>query len=204
MQGTWRLVLRNDLEQGEKPAMELFRLSDDPGQQHNVIERHSDVAAKLRQHYNAWWNDISRDFVRPAEIVVGDPQQNSSKLTCFEWHSSQQWQQSAVRRGFAGNGYWTIRVAQAGKYEMALRRWPEEVDAAITYPVQPGRAIAADRARLRVGTFDEQQPVTATTRAITFEVSLPAGSNQLQTWLTETDGTSRGAYYVTVRQLTSP
>ncbi len=131
---------------------------------------------------------------------MGDARQNPTELTCFEWHSSQQWWQPAVERGFDGNGYWAIRVAQAGKYEITLRRWPAEVDAPITGKVKTGRAIMADNARLQVGAFDMRQPITAETRAVTFEASLPAGSTRLQTWLTAADGTSRGAYYVTVRR----
>jgi arylsulfatase B len=200
MQGDWRLILRNDLPEHGMPAVELYRLSDDPEQKHNVLAQNVKVAADLRGRYEAWWQDISRDFDRPAEIVVGDARQNPAALTCFEWHSSQQWGQSAVERGFEGNGFWTIRVAQAGKYQIALRRWPAEVDAPITAAVKKGKAIQADKARLRVGAFDEQQPIAASTRVVTFEVSLPAGSTRLQSWFTAPDGSQRGAYYVAVRR----
>lgn len=201
MQEPWRLVLRNDLSEKEKPAAELYRLTDDPGQSQNVVAAHPDVAAKLRRHYEAWWETLSVDFNRPAEIVVGDSRQNPTELTCFEWHRSQQWGQQAVARGFEGNGYWTIRIAQAGKYEVSLRRWPQEVDAPITEAAKGGRAIAAEKARLSIGTFDEQQPIPNAARSAKFEVTLPAGSTRLQTWLTAADGTSRGAYYVTVQRL---
>jgi len=204
MEGPWRLVLRNDLSAGAKPAMELYRLADDPGQNRDIAAAHPDIVSNLRRRYDAWWDDISRDFDRPAEIVVGDARQNPTELTCFEWHSSQQWGQGAVQRAFDGNGYWTLRVAQACKYEISLRRWPTEVDAPMTGPLPGCRAITANTARLRIGTFDEQKPVTAATRAMTFEVSLPAGSTRLQTWLTGKDGESRGAYYVSVRRVASP
>jgi arylsulfatase A-like enzyme len=201
MQGDWRLILRNDLPGREKPAVKLYRLSDDPAQERDIRDKHADRAAPLRGRYDAWWKDISRDFDRPAEIVVGDARQNPTDLTCFEWHDSQQWGQSAVERGFDGNGFWALRVARTGKYEIALRRWPAEVDAPITGSIKKGTAIRADSARLRIGTFDGQRPVTTTTRVVTFEVSLPAGSTRLQTWFTAADGASRGAYYVTVRHV---
>jgi hypothetical protein len=204
MQGDWRLILRNDLVKQDGPTVELYRLTDDPGQRDNIVAAHPKVAAQLRQRYEAWWEELSLDFVRPAEIVLGDARQNPSELTCFEWHSSQQWGQQAVERGFDGNGYWTVRVARAGKYQISLRRWPREVDAPITARVGAGRAIAADSACLRIGEYDRQQPITADTRVVTFEMSLPAGSTRLQTWLTADDGSSRGAYYVSVRCLESP
>jgi len=204
LQGDWRLILRNDRAEGDKPAVELYRLSDDPGQRSDVAGKHPDLAARLRRSYDEWWNGIAGNFDRPAEIVVGDPKQNPTELTCFEWHSSQQWGQSAVERGFDGNGYWAMRVAKAGKFEIALRRWPPEVDEPITGRLKTGRAILADKARLRVGAFDKQEPITKATRAVTFEVALPAGSTQLHTWFTADDGTSRGAYYVSVRRIESP
>jgi hypothetical protein len=184
---------------GKGPAAELYRLTEDPGQRDNVADKHPDRTAQLRQRYEAWWAELARDFDRPAEIVLGDARQNPTELTCFEWHSSQQWGQQAVARGFDGNGHWAVRVAQAGKYEISLRRWPREVDAPITARVGTGRAITADRARLQIAGFDGQQPITPGMRAATFEVSLPAGSTQLRTWFTASDGTSRGAYYASVR-----
>lgn len=204
MQGPWRLVLRNDLASGSKPGVELFQLTLDPGQQHNVAAAHAELVTRLRREYETWWDDFACSFERPAEIVVGDERQNPAELTCFDWHHSQQWWQESVQRGFAANGYWTIRVARPGKYEVALRRWPREVDAPITGEIPGGRAIAAERARLRIGTFDQQQPIPDQASQVTFAVELPAGPACLQAWFYSSDGTSRGAYYATVRPLSSP
>ena len=201
MQGPWRLVLRNDLAGGEEPASELYHLAEDPGQNTPIGGKHPEVAARLRRAYDAWWDDLAGGFDRPAEIVVGDDRQDPTELTCFEWHSSRQWLQSAISRGFDGNGYWAIRVARPGRYEITLRRWPVEVDAPITASVGGGRAIAADEARLRVGAFDERRPVTREARTVVFTASLPASSTRLETWFTAADGQSRGAYYVTVRRV---
>jgi hypothetical protein len=201
MQGPWRLVLRNDLAGGEEPASELYHLAEDPGQNTPIGGKHPEVAARLRRAYDAWWDDLAGGFDRPAEIVVGDDRQDPTELTCFEWHSSRQWLQSAISRGFDGNGYWAIRVARPGRYEITLRRWPVEVDAPITASVGGGRAVAADDARLHVGAFDERRPVTREARAVVFTASLPAGSTRLETWFTAADGQSRGAYYVTVRRV---
>ena len=201
MQGAWRLILRNDLGEGAKPAVELYRLTDDPGQTRNIAAEHRAIATRLRHAYDKLWDEFAANFDQPAEIVIGHDGQNPVELTCFEWHSSQQWHQTAVMRGLPTNGYWAIRVDRAGKYELALRRWPPEADAPITAAIAGGRAIPADQARLRVGPFDEQRPVGPTTRAVVFNLSLPAGPTRLETWFTAGDRDSRGAYYVTVRRL---
>jgi len=199
MQDSWRLILRNDLAGEATPATELYRLADDPGQRANVAVQHPDIVNKLRLAYDKLWDEFASGFDRPAEIVVGSDRQNPVDLTCFEWHSSQQWGQNAVLRGFDGSGFWPLRVANAGSYEITLRRWPAEVDAAITEAIPGGRAIAADTARLRIGSIDEKQPVASAARAVTFTVNLPAGSTRLETWFSFGEDESRGAYYVTVK-----
>lgn len=199
MQGSWRLILRNDL--AEQPTSELYRLTGDPTEQSNVVREQAAVAARLQAAYDTWWDTLAADFDQPAEIVIGDDRQNPTELTCFEWHSSQQWQQSAVKSGFAGNGFWALHVARAGKYQISLRRWPAELDLPITAAVTGGQAIHADTARLRVAGFDESRPITPETRAVVFQAPLPSGSTRLETWLTSSDGQSRGAYYVTVKRL---
>ena len=103
-----------------------------------------------------------------------------------------------MHRGFEGNGYWAVRVAQTGNYEITLRRWPIEVDAPITAAVDGRGAIAAETARLRVGEYDEQKQIAVGEREVVFHARLPAGSTRLETWLRAGDS-SRGAYYVRVR-----
>jgi hypothetical protein len=76
------------------------------------------------------------------------------------------------------------------------------VDAPITAAVDSTGAIEADWARLRIGKFDERQPIGPKTRSVTFHVDLPAGSTRLETWLKAKDGKSCGAYYVELLYVT--
>jgi len=199
MQGPWRLILRNDLEGMAKPAVELYRLTDDPSQTRNIAAMHEGITKRLSRAYDKLWGEFAAKFEEPAEIVIGNELQNPVELTCFEWHSSQQWGQTAILRGLPTNGYWTIRVDRAGKYEFTLRRWPPELDEPITGATGGGRAIPADQARIRIGQFEEQRSVGSTTRAVVFSTDLPVGSTRLETWLTSGEQDSRGAYYVTVK-----
>jgi hypothetical protein len=201
MQGAWRLILRNDRSDGPKPAVELYKITDDPGQTRNIAAQHQEIAHRLRRAYDKLWDEFAAKFEQPAEIVIGNRGENPVELTCYDWHSSQQWGQAAILRGTPTNGYWAIRVERAGKYEVTLRRWPPEANQPITAAIDGGRAIPAAMARLRVGALDEQRPVGPTNRAVVFNVSLPAGSARLETWFTAGDQEPRGAYYVTVRHL---
>ena len=57
----WRLV------GGE----ELYDIDADPGQSVDVSDKHPDVVARLRNAYQAWWNDVTRRFDEFLEIPVG-------------------------------------------------------------------------------------------------------------------------------------
>ncbi len=65
-------------------------------------------------------------------------------------------------------------------------------------------AIPATYARLKVGTFDEDQMIGQDTREVVFRVPLKAGSTRLQAWFVDGSGNvgaqTRGVYYVSVRR----
>jgi hypothetical protein len=103
-------------------------------------------------------------------------------------------------------------VDRAAEYQIELRRWPVEADTPITAGLPPytavdgtyvaGKALPIARARLKVANFDQTVPVTATDKAISFTVNLPAGPTNLQTWFLNTNGgLLTGAYYVYVNRL---
>ncbi|MBS0208754.1 MAG: arylsulfatase [Planctomycetes bacterium] len=200
MQGSWRLIVRNDQSEPPSYTIELYDVQKDPAQNRNMPGVHNDFVTLLFA-YDDWWIEMARDFARPAEIVIGSERQNPTELTCFEWYNSPQWWQPAVKRGFEGNGHWSLLVERAGTYKITLRRWPAEVDAPIAGAVDGGKAIPIDSARLKIGTFDEQQPVAKDAKGVTFQVKLPAGSTKMETWFHSPNGTTRGAYYATVRRI---
>jgi len=209
MTDRWRLV-------GE----ELYDVQADPGQRKNVADQNPDVVSELKKAYEAWWVGISGRFNEYSRTVVGSPKQSQTMLTCQGWHGDRApYSQQHVRSAMQANGFWDLTVAKAGTYRITLRRWPVELDLAIDAVVPPlplnparhdenykllklpSRAITPTRARLKVGRFDETRPVKAGQKAVTFDVALAAGSVDLQTWLIEKDGTSRGAYYVYIQRL---
>ncbi len=199
MEGSWRLVIRND--DREAPTFELFDLSADPSQKTDIANQHADIVKRLRSAYEQWWDELDDDFDKYARIVVGDPRQNPVQLTCFDWHSSRRWWQGQILRGFQDNGFWALDVATAGDYEIALRRWPPEIDQPINSAIAGGKAITARTARIRIGDTEKTQPVEPEASAVRFRVSLREGSTRLETWFVEDKGQSRGAYYTTVKRI---
>lgn len=106
-----------------------------------------------------------------------------------------------VRGASKANGFWAVELERDGTYEFELRRWPVELDAPINGATPSGKAISATSARLKVADVDLSMPVPRDAHAVTFQATLDAGKTRLQTWFTDDDGTSRGAYYVYAKRL---
>jgi arylsulfatase A-like enzyme len=207
MTDRWRLV-----------GKELFDIEADPGQKRDIAANHPEVVKRLSRAYESWWSDISTRFDEYCPAIIGSPKQPRTVLTCQDWHGETvPYSQQHVRAGIEANGFWDIDIAESGPYEITLRRWPEEADIPIRKLVPqeelapkridtgsklrqlPSGAINATHARLKVGDVDLTQPVKVDDTLITFVFTLSAGPTKLQTWLTDEDGKSWGAYYVYIQ-----
>jgi len=204
----WRLV----------DGQELYDIDADPGQRRDIAGDYPDVVAKLRGEYERWWADVSENHNEVPEIVLGSDRQNPTTLTCYHWNNDtgQQrdmpWAHAHVVAGPLQNGYWWVKVDRAGQYRFTLRRWPTESRLAINatsdavpaeeswHPLEPG-SLVATKARLKIQDIDVTLPVSEGAQAVTFTVSLLAGSTLLQTWFMDDQRASRGAYYVQVERV---
>ena len=116
-----------------------------------------------------------------------------------DWHTSDggtPWHQRHVRSGQLGNGPWAIEVARAGRYEVTLRRWPAQLD----------RAMSCVHASLQLGDVKVDKVVDPAETHATFVVSLPAGPAMLHTSLRRGAsgrgaGKEHGAYFASIRAL---
>jgi arylsulfatase len=197
----WRLV-------GDK---ELFDLRNDFGQKVDVAGEHPDIVAKMRAHYDAWWSRVEPRVNEFERITIGSEAQNPTLLSPCDWQDVFLDQSRQVRAGEAKNGEWGLLVERDGDYEISLRRWPVEADAAIADGLPPykavdgqypaGKALPIAKARLKIGGVDESRSVAKEDKAVTFTAPLKAGPAQLRTWFLDSDGKELcGAYYVYVRR----
>ena len=107
---------------------ELYNLETDPLQKKNVIDGHPEVAAKMRAHLNDWWTSVRDTANEPQRVIIGHDAENPMMITACEWLDVFIDQQGQIRRGDQKNGYWELDVAQSGRYEFELRRWPREAN----------------------------------------------------------------------------
>jgi len=188
----WRLI----------NGRELYDIKTDPGQSNNIADGHSQVVEKLRESYERWWADISKRFDEYCEIIIGSDKENPVRLACHDWHGPQApSDQNAIRQGLEANGFWAVEVARNGNYEVALRRWPLEANMPINSAVPPEHPIGATQARLKIADVDVTAPIPEDACEVTFQIPLKAGKTRLQTWFTDSQSTSRGAYFVYVKRL---
>jgi arylsulfatase A-like enzyme len=201
MWNKWRLV----------HTKELYDVATDPGQTTDVATKHPDVARKMRDHYEKWWQEAGTAVDNFEPVSVGADQENPVTLSSADWARVYCDNMNNLRLGVNRNGPWHLLVEQDGTYEIELRRWPKEADAAIAAGVPPfkgvdgglpaGKALPIAKARLRLGGVDESRPVKPTDKGISFSGTLKAGRTQLQTWFYDADGNELcGAYFAYVRR----
>ncbi len=172
----------------------LFDIQNDPSQQWDIASDHPQVVDKLNSAYEDWWTSLSPVFNKAVHISLGADEENPTHLTCHDWHTGDgpvPWNQNAVSKNPPHNGHWTVRIDQPGTYEFRLRLRPAEV----------GEPIPAGQARLQIGEVEATTKTDGTTDEVHLTVELEPGRATLQTWLTETNGTERGAYFVNVERL---
>ncbi len=189
---------------------ELYDLESDPLQRLNVIHEHPKIAAKMSAHLDAWWSEVESIANEPQAIIIGSDAENPLMLSACEWLDVFVDQQAQVREGVGKNSYWMLEVAEAGEYELELRRWPKEANASITEALPamksaepkwsgPGVALPVTGARIQVGRETQSKTVEERDSGIRFTFQLEKGPVRLYTWFDRAfrDPIS-GAYFVYV------
>ncbi len=191
---------------------ELYDMDHDPGQTTDVADQHPEIMEKLRSAYESWWADISVDFDDYCEIIINTEKEKPVCIRAHDWHSSvlPPWNQDHIRTGLKRNGFWVVDVAEAGTYEFALRRWPIETGLPLNASLPEGevvpggdampagKSIQFTKASIRIGQQELSSGVDPVQQDVSFTFDLVPGKVKLQTWLEDTEGITRGAYYVYV------
>ncbi|WP_066219903.1 arylsulfatase [Formosa haliotis] len=208
MQGKWRLI----------DGTELYDLTSDPEQRTNIAEQHPEKMAEFKAAYDAWWADLLPGYNDLPRIYIGHKAENPTTLFCHDWHTEKAaspWHQRHIRSGYMDNGYWLVKVAETGTYNLKLRRWPKETKLALgaEADIRPelsgtsvsaskkGKALRIKNARIKIQDAEDEKAVDDTQEYVEFTVDLKAGETQLQTWFTLDNNEELGAYYVTVEKL---
>lgn len=191
----WRLV----------KGSELYDIKADPAQQNDVAAQHPDIMSKMRAHYEKWWARVEpriNDFVT---ISIGSDKENPVALTSSDWQGIYADNSNHIRQAAGGSqgGAWNVMVEREGDYEIALRRWAQETDLALSAADGANsKAFPIAAARLNVAGQDLTAKATPTDKEVVFRVRLPKGKTQLRGWFQDAERKDVcGAFYVYVRRL---
>ena len=114
--GPYKLVGQGG-ELPENEAFELFDLTSDRSEMRDLKTQKPEIAAELRQAFDAWYADImqSPHLVDPPRIVLGTAAENPAVLNRNDAKGPPGiWAQEKLY------GYWDVTVANAGKYDFAF------------------------------------------------------------------------------------
>jgi len=141
MTSRWRLI----------NGKELYDIKSDPGQKQDVSSAFPAEVRRLREFYQGWWEELEPTFKQDTAIYLGHPKGNPARLTSHDWITtgSTPWNQSHIRKGDdapKNTGFWNVKVVKAGKYEIRLRRWPEESNTPINAAMEPGAPVPGAKA----------------------------------------------------------
>ncbi len=209
MDDNWRLVDGN----------KLYNITSDLGQENDVIDRHPEVAARLAEGYEKWWQSFLKDKVdeRCAYIKVGSPKENPSKISSHDLMIGRYkgvWHQNGAIEGAQAEGSWKIEFVEDGEYLITLRRFPSESKRAInaTFPAQEERteldktAPASTKndfvqAQLYVAGITKSTDIKEGQEAVSFRVKVPAGKYDMEAQLIDSEKRVHPAYYVYIEKL---
>lgn len=178
--GKWRLVNKN----------ELYNIGNDPSQRKNVFKLNNSVAQKMTKYYDNWYEELKENINKPQYFVIGSEHENPIKIYSNEWVGDYCTNQSTLLKAEA-KGYWNLDVEKEGKYEIELRRWPEESHKTITDSFDgksPLGAIAAVKSRLQISSFDKTLAIKSDDESIVFTTNLEKGKTKLTSSFIDKDG----------------
>ena len=206
--GKWRLV----------NGKELYDIKSDIGQKHDVAVENAGVMARMRTHYEKWWSGVESTIHDFGRITIGSDRENPTPLICPDWQAC-----SAVNcsvgstvleaEGGPRGGPWGVHVERDGDYEIALRRWPADMNLPLTAPMPAkkltvatlpaGKALPIAGAKLTIAGQELSAKTAAADKAAIFKVKLKGGTDTLlHGWFQDAGGNDLcGAFYADVRRL---
>ena len=98
------------------------------------------------------------------------------------------WNFGSIRQLPRQTGPWNVNVKQAGRYRLTLRQFPAEANL----------PVIAKRAKVEIAGQEKECAVEAGSKAVVFEMDLPAGPTKLVTYLFDENGKAGGAYFTEV------
>jgi len=209
MDKDWRLVNGN----------ELYNVSEDLGQTNNLLQEHPQVAERLAQGYERWWQSFAEEGVNEkyAYIKVGSEHENPSRISAHDMLTAKHghsWHQYGAAAASQTSGRWKIEFVEDGEYRISLRRFPRESGLGInatfeaqTKTTELDRIMPASvksdfvKAELFVADITANKPIAPGDAEISFSGQIPAGKYDMEAHLMDSQERVYPSYYVYIERL---
>ena len=209
MDEDWRLV----------NGTELYNVTKDLGQTSNVIDQYPEVAARLAEGYERWWQSFMDEGVneRYAYIKVGSPYENPTRISAHDMLTGipgHAWHQYGAASAAQAAGRWKIEFVEDGDYAISLRRFPRESGLGIndTFPGQEktieldqvmpaGEKTDFEKAFLYVADVQKSADIAEDQDEVTFNVFIPAGKYDLEARLIDKVNRIYPIYYLYIEKI---
>lgn len=190
----WRMV----------KGAELYDLTTDPMQAHDLAMTRPDILAALRGYYESWLATTKQMAGRPNHIVVGTPNENPTVLTAADWIGPYCGEWSELKESAQPKfGAWDIEAGATGNYEVRLYFFPPESGRRLdeSFRAAPARPVAG--ASLRLDDREYTMRATPAATHVRFEISLQLGErHRIEGRLLDAmDRPLWGAIYVLIRRV---
>jgi arylsulfatase B len=209
--GNWRLVHNK----------ELYDVAADRAQTRDLAPTRPEVVQAMREHYEQWWAEVEPSVNSYIPVAhIGSPHEPVVALTSADWQGIYADNTGHIRRAIGGptGSHWNILVTQPGHYEIVLRRWPRETQAALgakhdaipeiakyggknyagpsqTFPTIASAVVECAGRQVTANTSAEAQEVALT-------ITLPAGATSLKGWFRDANGHDLcGAFFAYIRRV---
>ncbi|WP_139959445.1 arylsulfatase [Flavicella sediminum] len=205
MDDNWRLI----------KGRELYNISEDPGQEHNIADAHPEKVAEMNAFYESWWKDVIKE-TKFSVINLG-----VDKIDALSCHDARTidfyppWNQQLIRAGKPMEpAPFTVNFVKAGKYKFHLRRWPAESGLALGADLKDGRAATSHteeivngnalkfkKAYLKIGKNKVEVAVDNKATAAVLEMEVAEGETELLAYFDMLNGKPCNAFYIDVEKI---
>ncbi len=195
---------------------ELYDMSTDWGQEHDIAAEHPDLVKDMREAYEQWWKMVSVKFDEPIPIHIG----RKNKLTAHDWRGDGNnclWRQMQVREGRRTTGHWEILAKESGTYLIDAYRWAPETNYTLGQAIE-GNDTGYDKERTDSRFYAEYEggnaitircadlyldgkcilhtePVDLSRTYVRFKTRISLGNHDLEIQFTDDAGIAFGCYY---------
>ena len=182
----WRLV-------NTASEQELYDIQSDPSQRDNIVNQRPEIVIDLHTAYQSFWQRVSPGL-KPVAIDLGDPAENPAVLCSQDWRTetgNPPWNFRSIEGIPKVTHPWLVNILRAGEYRFTLRQWPKEAD----------KAIVGVKAKIKIAGLESEASIPGNSRAVIFNLNLPAGLTELWTYIYDQNEKVGGAYFTEVEAL---